>query len=219
MGGVVGRLFKEFSVTLSVAVAVSAVVSLTLTPMMCGRLLKPVSRLAPPITHGTFFRRRYSNATGAAWSSACDTRGSCSGIAVLTLVGTDRAIRGGAEGLSTAAGYRRHRGHHRGGAECISVPALSALQLRAAAIVEHGTQRSKVSPRWWARATVNPTPNVGRLAIVLKPRRQRAKRYSLVIARLQSDTRGPARTLGIDAAGAGHSDRRTRQPHAVSVYA
>ncbi|MDQ2739631.1 MAG: efflux RND transporter permease subunit, partial [Actinomycetota bacterium] len=41
MTGVVGRLFKEFSVTLAVSVVVSAIVSLTLTPMMCGRLLRP----------------------------------------------------------------------------------------------------------------------------------------------------------------------------------
>ncbi len=40
MGGVVGRLFREFAVTLSVAVALSAVVSLTLTPMMCARMLR-----------------------------------------------------------------------------------------------------------------------------------------------------------------------------------
>src|SRR5262249_7992327 len=40
MTGVVGRLFSEFAVTLSVSVIVSAVVSLTLTPMMCGRLLR-----------------------------------------------------------------------------------------------------------------------------------------------------------------------------------
>jgi hydrophobe/amphiphile efflux-1 (HAE1) family protein len=40
MGGVIGRLFREFAVTLSVAIAVSAVVSLTLTPMMCSRLLR-----------------------------------------------------------------------------------------------------------------------------------------------------------------------------------
>jgi multidrug efflux pump len=39
MRGVVGRLFREFAVTLSVAIAVSMVVSLTLTPMMCARLL------------------------------------------------------------------------------------------------------------------------------------------------------------------------------------
>ncbi|MGA8050350.1 MAG: multidrug efflux RND transporter permease subunit [Burkholderiales bacterium] len=41
MGGIVGRLFREFAVTLSVAIGISLVVSLTLTPMMCARLLKP----------------------------------------------------------------------------------------------------------------------------------------------------------------------------------
>ena len=40
MGGIVGRLFREFAVTLSVAVAVSMVVSLTTTPMLCARFLK-----------------------------------------------------------------------------------------------------------------------------------------------------------------------------------
>jgi multidrug efflux pump len=40
MGGIVGRLFREFAVTLSVAIAVSLVVSLTTTPMMCAHLLK-----------------------------------------------------------------------------------------------------------------------------------------------------------------------------------
>jgi multidrug efflux pump len=40
MGGIVGRLFREFAVTLSVAIAVSMVVSLTATPMMCAYLLK-----------------------------------------------------------------------------------------------------------------------------------------------------------------------------------
>jgi multidrug efflux pump len=39
MGGIVGRLFREFALTLSLAIAVSLVVSLTLTPMMCSRLL------------------------------------------------------------------------------------------------------------------------------------------------------------------------------------
>ena len=40
MGDVVGRLFREFAVTLSVTILLSAVISLTLTPMMCSRLLK-----------------------------------------------------------------------------------------------------------------------------------------------------------------------------------
>jgi len=43
MGGIVGRLFREFSVTLAVAILVSLVISLTTTPMMCARLLKPRS--------------------------------------------------------------------------------------------------------------------------------------------------------------------------------
>jgi len=41
MGGVVGRMFREFSVTLAAAVAISLLVSLTATPMLCSRLLKP----------------------------------------------------------------------------------------------------------------------------------------------------------------------------------
>ena len=41
MGDLVGRLFREFALTLSVAVLISMVVSLTLTPMMCARLLRP----------------------------------------------------------------------------------------------------------------------------------------------------------------------------------
>ncbi|HMG57702.1 MAG TPA: multidrug efflux RND transporter permease subunit [Kofleriaceae bacterium] len=41
MGGIVGRLFREFAITLAIAVALSAVISLTLTPMMCSELLRP----------------------------------------------------------------------------------------------------------------------------------------------------------------------------------
>ena len=44
MGGIVGRLFREFAVTLSVAIAVSMVVSLTTTPMMCAHLLQGAAR-------------------------------------------------------------------------------------------------------------------------------------------------------------------------------
>ena len=42
MGGIVGRLFREFAVTLSVAILVSLLISLTTTPMMCSRLLKHI---------------------------------------------------------------------------------------------------------------------------------------------------------------------------------
>jgi len=52
MGGIVGRLFREFSITLSVAVLVSLLVSLTTTPMMCSRLIRHVA----PAGQGALFR-------------------------------------------------------------------------------------------------------------------------------------------------------------------
>jgi multidrug efflux pump len=52
MGDVVGRLFREFAITLSVTILISAVVSLTLTPMMCARLL----RRKHQADHGVFYR-------------------------------------------------------------------------------------------------------------------------------------------------------------------
>jgi hydrophobe/amphiphile efflux-1 (HAE1) family protein len=50
MGGIVGRLFREFAMVLSIAIVLSAVVSLTLTPMMCSRLLRTQKR------HGRLYR-------------------------------------------------------------------------------------------------------------------------------------------------------------------
>jgi multidrug efflux pump len=47
MGGIVGRLFREFAVTLSMAVMISLVVSLTVTPVMCSRLLRPMHDRKP----------------------------------------------------------------------------------------------------------------------------------------------------------------------------
>jgi multidrug efflux pump len=52
MGGIVGRLFREFAVTLSVAILVSLVISLTTTPMMCARL----SKHEHPQRHGRAYR-------------------------------------------------------------------------------------------------------------------------------------------------------------------
>jgi len=65
MGGIVGRLFREFAATLSIAIAVSLVVSLTATPMMCARFLRSerdkkhgrlyrASERAFDLMHGTY---------------------------------------------------------------------------------------------------------------------------------------------------------------------
>src|SRR6202165_5399165 len=52
MGGIVGRLFLEFAVVLSIAICVSLAISLTLTPMMCAKFLRPQSEKK----HGRFYR-------------------------------------------------------------------------------------------------------------------------------------------------------------------
>ena len=62
MGDVVGRLFREFAITLSVTILISAVVSLTLVPMMCAQLLRQrdVARSARRRQHAE--RRRWAHA-------------------------------------------------------------------------------------------------------------------------------------------------------------
>lgn len=57
MSGIIGRLFSEFAVTLSTAILVSLVVSLTVTPMMCAKLLRPIPQKLPKekITRQSFF--------------------------------------------------------------------------------------------------------------------------------------------------------------------
>ena len=95
MGDIVGRLFREFAVTLSVTILVSAVVSLTLTPMMCSKLL----RHAPDATQGRVYR-----ASERAFQAVIDFYGRTLRwvlgwqlatllVAVATLVPDHRAVR------------------------------------------------------------------------------------------------------------------------------
>ena len=62
MGGVVGRMFNEFGLVISMAILISGVVSLTLTPMLCSRLLKPIDHHEK---HNVLLR------SGAAWWWRC----------------------------------------------------------------------------------------------------------------------------------------------------
>jgi multidrug efflux pump len=90
MGDIVGRLFREFAITLSVTILVSAIVSLTLTPMMCAKLL----RHRPAAAQGWFYRtserffdaviRRYGTTLG--WVLCHQTATLL--VAIGTLVGT-----------------------------------------------------------------------------------------------------------------------------------
>ena len=55
MGGIVGRLLHEFAVTIVIAILVSGIVSVTLTPMLCSRLIKPVVH-GQSVRHNVFYR-------------------------------------------------------------------------------------------------------------------------------------------------------------------
>ena len=78
MGGIIGRLFREFALTVTAAIAISALVSLTLAPMMCARFMQRA-----PDKHGRIYRfvERGFEAMVVVLSSArstscCGTRGS-----------------------------------------------------------------------------------------------------------------------------------------------
>ncbi len=79
MGGIVGRLFREFAVTLSVAIGVSLVVSLTTTPTMCAKFLRPPKK---DEKHNVFYRISewmfdrlvadlYADAESGYWRTSC----------------------------------------------------------------------------------------------------------------------------------------------------
>ena len=74
MTGLVGRMFREFALTLTIAVVASAIVSLTLTPMMCSRLLRPHVEGAPATASRAVFngaRRLDASSSTAAASNGC----------------------------------------------------------------------------------------------------------------------------------------------------
>ena len=129
MGGIVGRLFREFAMTLSIAILISLVVSLTTTPMMCALLLRARSRPKP---RAGFYRRQRArlrrDAERLRAHAALGARPSAASI-MLILAGDARAqrlsVRRHPEGLLPAAGHRPDDRRHPGRPEHF-VPADAA---------------------------------------------------------------------------------------------
>ena len=110
MGGIVGRLFREFAVTLSVAIVVSMVISLTATPMMCAYLLKEQRVARPDVPdQRAGVRLGGGHVRQDAVGRAALSRGDAARPA-----GDDRAqrlpVHARAQGLLSAAGQRAHPG-------------------------------------------------------------------------------------------------------------
>ena len=184
MTGVVGRLFSEFAVTLSVAVIVSAVISLTLTPMMCGRLLRPHAEDRPGAL-SRWFERGFDMAllgykASLEWSLR-HQRFTLT-VAVATLIGT------GILYVIVPKGFLplQDTGVIVAVTEAdpsISIAGMTALQAQAAAIVQRDPDVSAVISFVGAGA-INPTPNTGRLTISLKPRDNGRASAQSIAARL-----------------------------------
>ncbi len=181
MGGVIGRLFREFAVTLSIAIGVSALLSLTLTAMMCAHMLKPHQQAG----HGRLERmweamvRVYQR--GLLW--VLDHQPLTLAVTVGTLALTlflawvvpkgffpqqDTGLIVGVTEAAPSASFAHMMDRQR---------ALADVVLRDPAV-------ATVASFIGADGS-NATSNSGRLSIALKPRKERSESAQEIIARLQ----------------------------------
>ncbi|MDB6124106.1 MAG: acriflavine resistance protein [Pedosphaera sp.] len=189
MTGIVGRLFREFAITLTIAVVVSAIVSLTLTPMMCARLL----RSEREEKHGRFYHateRMFQGMlnwyeSGLKW--VLRHQFFTLMIALATLVGTIWLYMIVPKGLLP----QQDTGLINGvtdAAQSISFKAMVAKQREIAEIVRRDPDVESVAS-FVGAGTVNPTVNSGRLYINLKPRDHRKANANEIIDRLRDATK------------------------------
>ena len=120
MGDVVGRLFHEFAITLAVTIVISAVVSLTLVPMMCAKLIRhhPERRAIAFRSQGrAASSTRIIALYGRALNWVLDRQPLTLLVAVLTLALDRAALHPDPEGILPGAGHRHDPGHLGGLAE------------------------------------------------------------------------------------------------------
>ena len=186
MGDVVGRLFREFAVTLAVTIVISAVVSLTLTPMMCSRIL----RHNPEAQQGKFYQaserafERMIAFYGRTLKWVLQYQGITLLVALATLVLTVILYiiipkgffpvqdTGVIQGISQAP-------------QSISFDAMKQKQQQLAKVILADPAVESLSSFIGADGT-NTTLNSGRFSINLKPLNQRKMSASDVIRRLSN---------------------------------
>ncbi len=185
MTGVVGRLFNEFAVTLAVSVVVSAVVSLTLTPMMCGRLLRPLEGETKPLLLARLFEAAFRRTTAGyrrtlGWALAAQPLVLL--IAVATLAGTILLYLVVPKGFLPAQDTGVIVAVTEA-SQAVSIPAMAKLQAQLADEVAHDPAVASVAS-FVGAGSINPTPNSGRITVALKPQPQRDP-VAVVQARVQ----------------------------------
>jgi len=185
MSDVVGRLFREFAITLAVSILISAVVSLTLTPMMCAKLLHHT----PPEKQGRFYRwsgrvfERGIAGYGRMLAWVLDRQGATLIVAILTLVLTVVLYivipkgffpiqdTGAIQGISEAP-------------PTISFAAMAKRQQALAKVVLEDPAVASLTS-FIGVDGANATLNSGRMLINLKPRAARDASATEIIRRLQ----------------------------------
>ena len=185
MSGLVGRMFREFALTLTIAVVTSAIVSLTLTPMMCSRMLKhDGEEFAVPgltaISRGIdgmveFYRTtllwvlRHQRATMV--------------VTLATLVATLILYVVAPKGFLPLQDTASVIAVTEAGPD-VSFAEMRSRQTQAADAIKADPDVIGVVSVIGA-GSVNPTTNVGHLAMTLKPRDERRDDVSVVVARLK----------------------------------
>ena len=185
MGDVVGRLFREFAVTLATTIVISAVVSLTLTPMMCSRIL----RHNPEAQQGRFYRAServfdrliafYGRTLSYVLRYQTITLFVALGTLVLTVILYIIIPKGffPTQDTGVIQGISQAR-------QNISFPAMAEKQKQLGKIILQDPAVASFSSFIGADGT-NTTLNSGRFSINLKPLNQRDLSAADVIRRLQ----------------------------------
>jgi multidrug efflux pump len=189
MGDIVGRLFREFAVTLSVTIVLSAVVSLTLTPMMCARILRP---------HREQRQGRFYRATERAFEAMIRFYGRTLKVvlrherATLVVVGTTMALTVllyivVPKGLFPV----QDAGVIQGITQAPPTVSFASMAERQQAVVRAVLEDPAVASvsSFIGNDGTNVTSNAGRLSINLKPVEERGLSASEVIRRLTTRMR------------------------------
>jgi multidrug efflux pump len=197
MGDVVGRLFREFAITLAVTILVSAVVSLTLTPMMCSRLLKH-----KPETE----QSRFYHASEKVFKSVIDYYGrtlqvvlrhrfTTLMIAIATVVGTVLLFLVVPKGFFPVQDTGVILGISEA-PQTVSFASMAERQQKLVDIVLQDPAVDNISSFIGVDGT-NTTLNSGRIQINLKPLDVRKDSATDIIRRLQTQLQGVEDSAGI----------------------
>jgi multidrug efflux pump len=185
MGGIIGRLFREFAVTLSIAIGVSAVLSLTLTAMMCAHLLKPHSEEK----HGRFYEL---SERGFEWMLAVYERGvkwvlNHQGLTLAVTIATVAFTALLAWIIPKGFFPQQDTGLIVGVSEASADISFAKMMDRQHALADAVLTDPDVETvaSFIGSDGTNPTMNSGRLSIALKPRDHRKANVEEVITRLR----------------------------------